>query len=38
MYEEVEDMFDDLDIDDDAEYLTKIEGALDMLTDKAVAN
>lgn len=35
VYEEVEEMFDDLDIDDDAEYVGKIENALKMLTDKA---
>ncbi len=38
MYEEVEEMFDDLDIDDDAEYFEKMEGALDNLTDAAVSN
>ncbi len=34
-YEAVEDMFDDLKIDDDAEYIGRMEGALKMLTDKA---
>jgi len=35
MYEEVEEMFDDLDVDEDAEVLEKIEGALDNLTNAA---
>lgn len=35
VYEEVEELFDDLDIDDDAEYFSKMEDALKMLTEKA---
>lgn len=34
-YEEVEEMFDDLDIDDDADYVERMEDALENLTDKA---
>ena len=35
VWQEPEEMFDDLEIDDDAEYLTKMEEALDKLTDAA---
>lgn len=36
VYEEVDEMFDDLKIDDDAEYVKKMEEALEKLTEKAV--
>lgn len=35
-WEEPEEMFDDLNIDDDADYIDKMEGALNNLTDAAV--
>lgn len=37
-YEEADELFDGLDIDDDAGYVTRMEGALNMLTDAAIAN
>ncbi len=37
-YEEVDEMFDDLDVDDDAEVFTRIAGALDNLTNAAAGN
>ena len=36
-YEEVEEMFDDLDIDDDAEYIAKMEGALRNFSEAAAS-
>ncbi|UMA63797.1 DUF302 domain-containing protein [Roseivivax marinus] len=36
-WQEPEDMFDDLDIDDDANYIEEIEGALNRLTEEAVS-
>lgn len=35
VYQEVEEMFDDLDIDDDADFVEKMEDALEALTGKA---
>lgn len=37
-YVEVDDLFDDLEINDDADYIAQMEQALGMLTDKAVAD
>ena len=37
VYEEVEEMFDDLDIDDDAEYVGKIEDAVEKAKEMAAA-
>lgn len=37
VYEEVEEMFEDLDIDDDAEFVEKKEDALETLTAKAAS-
>ena len=36
-YEEVEEMFDDLDVDDDLEVLEKMEGALKTFADAAAS-
>lgn len=36
VYEEVDEIFDDMNIDDDAEYVKKMEEALEKLTEKAV--
>lgn len=38
IYQEVDDIFDDLDIDDDHAALRRLEAALDSLTDRAIAN
>lgn len=35
LYQVVDEMLDDLDVDDNLEVLARIDGALDMLTDKA---
>ncbi|AZQ66902.1 DUF302 domain-containing protein [Silicimonas algicola] len=37
-YEEVDDMFDDLDIDDDAEFVDQMKGALETLTTAAAGS
>ncbi|MFO7804198.1 MAG: DUF302 domain-containing protein [Paracoccaceae bacterium] len=38
IYQEADDMFDDLDVDDDDEIVRRLEGALDSLTDRAIAD